>query len=302
MERNDRRNRYRDNDYRSSNHNDRNRNYNSRDNYFDRDHNFNNSDRNTDWGPGQSYNYDSNQNRYSNDRDESYWSNRQQMNDSNRDRNDISYGNRDYNRPDSSYMNNDNRNRPWYENNNNRYRNDEWRNSRNEGWRDNYRNENWRDNYRNENDGNDRDWWDKTKDEVSSWFGDDEAARRRRMDEYREGQHRGKGPKNYSRSPERIKEDVSDKLSDDSLLDASNVEIEVNNNEVTLTGSVDTRYEKRRAEDLAENVSGVTNVQNNLRVVSKNTNYNSGYNTNLGNNSSYSATKDTTEVSSKRSS
>ena len=289
MERNDRRNRYQDNDYRSSNYN-RNRNYNNRDNEFDRDRNFD-SERSSDWGPSQSYDYDSNRNRYSNDRDESYWSNRQQMNDFNR--NDISYGNRDYNRPDSSYMNNNNRNRPWYENSNNRYRNDEWRNSRNEGWRDNYRNE---------NEGNERDWWDKTKDEVSSWFGDDEASRRRRMDEYREGQHRGKGPKNYSRSPERIKEDASDKLSEDSLLDASNIEIEVNDNEVTLTGTVDTRYEKRRAEDLIENVSGVNNVQNNLRVVPKNANYNSGYNTNLENNSTYSATEDTTKISTKRSS
>lgn len=30
--------------------------------------------------------------------------------------------------------------------------------------------------------GMDRDWWDKTADEVSSWFGDDEAERRRRLD------------------------------------------------------------------------------------------------------------------------
>jgi CBS domain-containing protein len=34
--------------------------------------------------------------------------------------------------------------------------------------------------------GVDRGWWDKTSDEVSSWFGDDEAERRRRMDERRE--------------------------------------------------------------------------------------------------------------------
>ncbi len=48
---------------------------------------------------------------------------------------------------------------------------------------------------------------DKTRDEVSSWFGDGDAARRRRMDEIRD--HRGKGPKNYQRSSERIKEDVT---------------------------------------------------------------------------------------------
>jgi hypothetical protein len=33
-----------------------------------------------------------------------------------------------------------------------------------------------------------------------------------------------------------------------------------------LAGTVDSRDQKRRAEDCAENVSGVRNVQNNLRV------------------------------------
>jgi hypothetical protein len=36
--------------------------------------------------------------------------------------------------------------------------------------------------------------------------------------------------------------------------------------EVTLTGTVESRYAKRLAEDLAESVSGVTHVQNNLRA------------------------------------
>lgn len=34
--------------------------------------------------------------------------------------------------------------------------------------------------------GLDRGWWDRTSDEVSSWFGDEEAERRRRMDEQRD--------------------------------------------------------------------------------------------------------------------
>ncbi len=118
----------------------------------------------------------------------------------------------------------------------------------------------------NDNRGNDqRDWWDRTKDEVSSWFGDDDARRRRRMDDWRDD-HRGKGPKNYKRSAERIQEDVNDKLSDNWMLDASNIEVSVEGNEVTLNGTVDNRQAKRRAEDIADNVSGVTHVQNNLRV------------------------------------
>lgn len=122
-----------------------------------------------------------------------------------------------------------------------------------------------RDNYGNYNNQGERDWWDKTKDEVSSWFGDDEAERRRRMDK-RMGQHKGRGPKGYTRSDDRIKEDVNDRLSDDPFLDASEIEVTVNNGEVTLTGTVITRIDKRRAEDLAEDISGVNNVQNQLRV------------------------------------
>jgi osmotically-inducible protein OsmY len=85
------------------------------------------------------------------------------------------------------------------------------------------------------------------------------------MDDWRED-HRGKGPKDYKRSQERIKEDVNDKLSDNWMIDASDIEVEVTDSEVTLTGSVKNRQSKRLAEDIAEDVSGVTHVQNNLRV------------------------------------
>jgi osmotically-inducible protein OsmY len=112
--------------------------------------------------------------------------------------------------------------------------------------------------------GEDRGWWDRASDAVASWFGDEDAERRRRMDQQRE--HRGRGPKNYRRSDERIKEDVNDRLSDDYYVDASEVEVLVSNTEVTLTGTVNSRADKRRAEDIAESVSGVTNVENRLRV------------------------------------
>jgi len=111
----------------------------------------------------------------------------------------------------------------------------------------------------------DRDWWDKTKDEVSSWFGDDEAARRRRMDEQREARHKGRGPKGYTRSDERIKEDVNDRLTDDPHIDASNIEVSVQSCEVVLTGTVDSRFAKRHAEDIADSVTGVNNGENRLR-------------------------------------
>jgi osmotically-inducible protein OsmY len=109
--------------------------------------------------------------------------------------------------------------------------------------------------------GRERDWWDRATDEVSSWFGDEDAERRRRMD-----RHRGRGPKNYTRSDDRIREDVSDRLTDDPLVDASDIEVSVSNQEVTLSGTVASRNERRLAEEVAEQVSGVKYVQNNLRV------------------------------------
>jgi osmotically-inducible protein OsmY len=111
--------------------------------------------------------------------------------------------------------------------------------------------------------GGERGWWDRASDTVASWFGDEEAERRRRMDQQRE--YRGRGPKGYKRSDERIKEDVNDRLSE-GYLDASDVEVTVMNAEVTLTGTVNSRADKRRAEDIAESVSGVSNVENRLRV------------------------------------
>ncbi|WP_042695426.1 BON domain-containing protein, partial [Azospirillum sp. B506] len=94
----------------------------------------------------------------------------------------------------------------------------------------------------------------------------DDAERRRHEDQGRVSQHRGRGPRGYSRSDERVREDVSDRLTDDAYIDASDIEVTVSSGEVTLTGLVPDRQTKRRAEDVAESVSGVSHVQNNLRV------------------------------------
>jgi hypothetical protein len=80
------------------------------------------------------------------------------------------------------------------------------------------------------------------------------------------GPHRGKGPRNYKRSDEKIREDVIDRLTDDLYIDASEIEVSVQSCEVTLTGHVDDKDAKRRAEDIVESVSGVTNVENKLKV------------------------------------
>ena len=115
-------------------------------------------------------------------------------------------------------------------------------------------------------------WLDRAADQVRSWFGNDDERDDRHGDESRrlhgrgEGKFRGRGPKNYRRSDERLREEVCDRLTDNEWLDASDVECNVIAGEVILTGSVDSRYAKRLAENIAESVSGVQNVQNNLRV------------------------------------
>ena len=109
-----------------------------------------------------------------------------------------------------------------------------------------------------------RGWLDRLADKLSAWFGDEDAERRYRMDEQRD-RPRGKGPKSYRRSDERIREDVNDQLSE-GYLDASEVEVMVVDGVVTLNGTVNSRSDKRRAEDIADDVRGVKNVENRLRV------------------------------------
>ena len=174
-------------------------------------------------------------------------------------------------------------------------------------------------------------------DEVRSWFGDDDAQRRRARDEresarerwsgregYGEGGYRypgetalgrpdwgdrqgsyedrdrfwrsggaseprsrtvysgpvhwqedltgvnyaGIGPRGYRRSDQRMLEDVCDRLTEDRRINASDIEVKCHEGVVSLTGSVQSREEKRRAEDIAESVVGIHDVQNNLRVTS----------------------------------
>lgn len=181
-------------------------------------------------------------------------------------------------------------------------------------------------------------------DEVRSWFGDDEAARRRRIDEMRDDRgwkdrdrsadhdrwndydrnaaerawdrtreaardvtdrdrdgrrglaewkdndtaryanvdpyappwsgrrdwntpdYTGLGPKGYRRSDARLFEEICDRLTVDRRVDASDIDVKVENGEVTLSGSVRSREEKRYAEEDVERVMGVAEVNNHLKV------------------------------------
>jgi hypothetical protein len=114
---------------------------------------------------------------------------------------------------------------------------------------------------------------------ISNWFRGDNLMHGSREEDRDEGRyyrsdygrerrplHRGVGPKGYQRSDERISDEVHQRLTDDPWIDASEIDVEVKSGEVTLTGHVDNREAKHRAERLIEDLSGVRHVQNNLRV------------------------------------
>jgi hypothetical protein len=80
------------------------------------------------------------------------------------------------------------------------------------------------------------------------------------------GGHRGKGPVGYQRSDERIREEVSDLLTDDDNIDASAIEVQVAGGEVILTGHVPDRRTRRLIEDLLDRVQGVKDLAIQLKV------------------------------------
>ena len=80
------------------------------------------------------------------------------------------------------------------------------------------------------------------------------------------GPHSGRGPQGYQRSDARIEEDVCEHLTHHGMLDATGIQVQVENGEVTLTGTVESRQAKRLAEDILEGISGVKDIHNQLRV------------------------------------
>jgi osmotically-inducible protein OsmY len=76
--------------------------------------------------------------------------------------------------------------------------------------------------------------------------------------------YRGLGPKGYVRSDTRLRELVCEALTDDELVDASNVDVVVQHGEVTLSGQVQDNKMRRAAEECAQRVAGVSSVLNRL--------------------------------------
>lgn len=74
------------------------------------------------------------------------------------------------------------------------------------------------------------------------------------------------GPKGYQRSDDAIHEDVCVRLARDHSLDVSEVSVSVSGGNVTLSGTVPDRQDKYVIEEIADEVYGVNEVINNIRV------------------------------------
>lgn len=77
---------------------------------------------------------------------------------------------------------------------------------------------------------------------------------------------RGRGPKGYRRSDERTREILCERLTDDPHLDASEIEITVKEGEITLSGTVDSRVSKWRAEEIVADCAPDAEIHNRLRI------------------------------------
>jgi osmotically-inducible protein OsmY len=121
-------------------------------------------------------------------------------------------------------------------------------------------------------------WQQPQQGSRSGWYGSEGASSRRGSFEDSEplfsytevwlieGPHTGRGPKGFQRSNERLREQVCERLERHGQVDASDIDVQVEDGVVTLEGSVDDRRTKRLAEECAETVPGVRDVMNRLRV------------------------------------
>ena len=94
----------------------------------------------------------------------------------------------------------------------------------------------------------------------------DAAGHRTYLEHGERGPHASRGPKNYRRSDDRIRDELCDRLMAHPEIDASEIEVEVKEARVVLRGSVPDRRTKHRAEDIADHVLGALEIDNQLRV------------------------------------
>jgi hypothetical protein len=84
-----------------------------------------------------------------------------------------------------------------------------------------------------------------------------------------EGPFAGRGPRGYRRSDQTIFEEVCERLTAHGYIDATEIDVDVRQGIVTLAGTARDRRQKRLAEETIENVAGVQDVQNGLRLAGR---------------------------------
>lgn len=81
--------------------------------------------------------------------------------------------------------------------------------------------------------------------------------------------YRGRGPRGYVRSDERILDDIHERLCDDPIVDATDIEVHCDQGRVVLDGKVPTRWMKHRTEDIVDAVRGTKDIDNRIRVMAE---------------------------------
>ncbi|HEU4620812.1 MAG TPA: BON domain-containing protein [Burkholderiaceae bacterium] len=74
------------------------------------------------------------------------------------------------------------------------------------------------------------------------------------------------GPKGYQRSDERLREEICERLLHEHRVDVEDVSVRVESARVTLEGSVPERRMRYLIEDIVDDVHGVQDIENHLRV------------------------------------
>jgi hypothetical protein len=94
---------------------------------------------------------------------------------------------------------------------------------------------------------------------TGSWFNEPEYQAQKNFI--------GKGPRGYQRQDARIYEDACEALTREPSVDASGIEVEVREGVIILSGSVPDRPTRRWAEACVEDLTGVLDVNNKLRIM-----------------------------------
>lgn len=97
----------------------------------------------------------------------------------------------------------------------------------------------------------------------------EEASRYREQEQTMRGdagRYRGVGPRSFKRDDARLCEVVCERLEDHDAIDASDIDVTVEQGVVRLSGTVPDRRTKRLAENVAESVGGIKDVDNQLRL------------------------------------